>query len=213
MPLTPLQAAVLDHFKHRPVATLGQLRSALNLSHLTVFRVLKQHGYFSSFNHNLGLAEKWEQARQASSQREEQQIYAIVLAHVRRYEGKLAYEGDSPLNEEGDRTTNALEQRWRQTKRCCRVRHGRAKLVRDRRVLPATALLVGNLAIEEYVKVVVGSLAQLPERLAEVGSSVPPFRGGKSAQTLEKIGPLPRSWLRQDNFLEELLAVCPPPEE
>jgi hypothetical protein len=52
MPLTPQQAAVLDHFKHRPVATLEQLRSALDISHMTVFRALKQHGYFTSFNHN-----------------------------------------------------------------------------------------------------------------------------------------------------------------
>jgi hypothetical protein len=52
MPLTPHQAAVLDHFKHRPVVTLAQLRSALGLSAMTVSRALKQHGYFSSFNHN-----------------------------------------------------------------------------------------------------------------------------------------------------------------
>jgi hypothetical protein len=52
MPLPPQQAAVIDRFKHRPVATLQQLRSALDISHMTVFRALKQHGYFSSFNHN-----------------------------------------------------------------------------------------------------------------------------------------------------------------
>jgi len=52
MPIPPQQAAVLDHFKHRPVSTMEQLRSALDISHMTVFRALKQHGYFSSFNHN-----------------------------------------------------------------------------------------------------------------------------------------------------------------
>ncbi len=52
MPLTPQQAAVLDHFKRRPVATMEQLRSAAGTSHMTVFRVLKQRGYFTSFNHN-----------------------------------------------------------------------------------------------------------------------------------------------------------------
>jgi hypothetical protein len=51
MLLPPHQAAVLDHFKHRPVATLEQLRSALGLSHMTVFRALTKHGYFRSFNH------------------------------------------------------------------------------------------------------------------------------------------------------------------
>src|SRR5260370_14856893 len=52
MPLPPHQAAVLHHCKHRTVAAMGQLRSALDTSHMTVFRALKQHGYFASFNHN-----------------------------------------------------------------------------------------------------------------------------------------------------------------
>jgi hypothetical protein len=199
-------------------AIFGELRQALRLrsagkTPLSDGYQLPAREQRSVKEELLGLCVKWERARQSSSRAEEQEIYGIVVEHVRRYEGKLTYEGDSPLAEEGDRTTNALEQWWRQTKRRCRVRHGRANLVRDMRVLPATALLVGNLTIEEYVKVVVGTLAQLPERLAEVASSVPPFRMGQSEQRLEKVGQLPRSWLRQDNFLEELLAVCPPPEE
>ncbi len=52
MSLATHQAAILHQFKHRPVATLEQLRSLGGISHMTVFRVLKQHGYFTSFNHN-----------------------------------------------------------------------------------------------------------------------------------------------------------------
>jgi hypothetical protein len=52
MPQTPRQAAVLNYFARRPVATLAQLRATLSLSHMTVFRALKSHGYYSSFNHN-----------------------------------------------------------------------------------------------------------------------------------------------------------------
>jgi hypothetical protein len=54
---------------------------------------------------------------------------------------------------------------------------------------------------------------QLPERLAEVGASLEPFRGGKVEQAIEKVGRLPRGWLRQGNFLEDLLAACPPTED
>jgi len=52
MPPTPRQAAVLDYFARRPVATLDQVRSSLSVSHMTVFRALKAHGYYTSFNHN-----------------------------------------------------------------------------------------------------------------------------------------------------------------
>src|SRR5215472_13756968 len=52
MPLTPQHAAVLDYFKRRPIATLEQLRCCSGSSHMTVFRALKRHGYFTSFNHN-----------------------------------------------------------------------------------------------------------------------------------------------------------------
>src|SRR5260370_20035166 len=52
MPLPPHQAAVLHHCKHRTVAAMGQLRSALDTSAMPVVRALKQHGYFASFNHN-----------------------------------------------------------------------------------------------------------------------------------------------------------------
>jgi hypothetical protein len=86
---------------------------------------------------------------QGAARAEDREVYRVVLQHVRRYREKLAYEGETPLNEEGDRTTNALERWWRQAKRNCRVRHGRAELVRDMRVLRATAFLVGNLAIKE----------------------------------------------------------------
>src|SRR5262249_29760857 len=52
MPPTPRQAAVLDYFARRPVATLARVRSALAVSHMTVFRALSSAGYYTSFNHN-----------------------------------------------------------------------------------------------------------------------------------------------------------------
>jgi hypothetical protein len=207
------QAALWYELAH---AVFGELRAALRL-HSSSQTPLSDGYELSAAAQKtvkeelLGLAEKWEKSRDGSRQGEERRMYTIALEHVQRYQGKLVYEGETLLNEQGDRTTNMLERWWRQTKRRCRQRHGRTELVRDMRVLPATALLVGNLAIKEYVEVVVGTLPQLAERLAEVALSVPPFRGGKDGQVREKVGQLPRRVLRQPDFLEELLAVCPPP--
>src|SRR5438876_11661701 len=52
MTLTPEQARVLDFCKRRPVVTLTQIRTVVHLAPITIRRVLKEHGYFCSFNHN-----------------------------------------------------------------------------------------------------------------------------------------------------------------
>jgi hypothetical protein len=154
------------------------------------------------------LCEKWREEKDQCGKKEKE-MYEIVLTHVERYEGKLFYTGAEKLNEEGDRTTNELEREWRKSKRRCRVRHGRAELKREMQVLPAEALLVGNLEVPEYVAVVLGSLREFPQRLAEVGSAAS-FRSWKARQQPRKVGQLPRSFLRRPNFLAHLLQVCPP---
>src|SRR5258708_6093208 len=65
---------------------------------------------------------------------------------------------------------DGLERTWRENKRRCRGRHGRAQVKKDMQALPAEAMLVGNLAIPAYVEAVVESWAELPQRLAEVAS-------------------------------------------
>jgi hypothetical protein len=75
--------------------------------------------------------------------------------------------------------------------------------------LPAEALLVGNLEIAEYVAVVLGSMDELPQRLAEVGSGAS-FRSWKARQQPRQVGQLPRSFLLRRNFLADLLQACPP---
>jgi hypothetical protein len=77
-------------------------------------------------------------------------------------------------------------------------------------VMPAEALLVGNLEVPEYVAVVVGSLGELAQRLAELGSSTESFRSWKARQQPCQVGRLPRPILRRQNFLDHLLQVCPP---
>jgi hypothetical protein len=153
------------------------------------------------------VCEAW-RARKEESGEKEKQLYEIALEHVERYEEKLFYRGEEKLNEEGDRTTNELQRRWRKAKRRCRRHHGNAELKKELQVLPAEALLVGNLEVPEYVGAVLGSMADLPQRLAEVGGGES-FQAWQARQHPRQVGQLPRSFLRRHNFLTRLLQVCP----
>jgi hypothetical protein len=52
MSLTTSEAAVVARLRHLRVATMATLRNLLDISHMTVVRALRKHGYFTSFNHN-----------------------------------------------------------------------------------------------------------------------------------------------------------------
>lgn len=107
-----------------------------------------------------------------------------------------------------ERTTNQRESLWGAAKRRCRRATGRGCLNREFRAMPAEMLLVGNLAIERYVEVVLGSLANLPDKLAEAAQSAGPYSHWRGQRTTRNTGRLPRRLLARENFLEQLLAVC-----
>jgi hypothetical protein len=210
-----IQAAAARYEKAH--AVFGELRQALRLGSVGKTPMSDTYPLGQQEQQEVkrdlkGLCGKW---REESGRcgREEREMYEIVLTHVERYEGKLFYDGLEKLNEEGDRTTNELEREWRKAKRRCRGRHGRAELKKDMQVMPAEALLVGNLEIPEYVAAVLGSLDELPQRLAELDSSAASFHSWQARQQPCKIGQLPRSFLRRNNFLAHLLQVCPPVAE
>ena len=69
-------------------------------------------------------------------------------------------------------------------------------------------MLVGNLAIPEYVEVVVGSLDKLPEKLAQASRCAGTYSHWRGQQQPFQTGRLPRRLLAQENFLENLLGVC-----
>jgi hypothetical protein len=52
MALTASEAAVVERLRHLRVATMATLRNLLDISHMTVVRALRKHGYLTSFNHN-----------------------------------------------------------------------------------------------------------------------------------------------------------------
>ena len=50
--LTDTEQNVVRWLRQEKVATMLQLRQHFHVSHMTVVRALKKHGYFSSYNHN-----------------------------------------------------------------------------------------------------------------------------------------------------------------
>ena len=50
--LTDRQQELFDWLRKRTVATMRQLRHQCQVSHMTVFRALKKHGYCTSYNYN-----------------------------------------------------------------------------------------------------------------------------------------------------------------
>jgi hypothetical protein len=52
MYLTTHENAVIDLVRESNVITMVMARSALSISHMTVFRALKKYGYFTSYNKN-----------------------------------------------------------------------------------------------------------------------------------------------------------------
>jgi hypothetical protein len=75
-----------------------------------------------------------------------------------------------------DRTNNAVEHFFGQQNQAMRRRTGRKNLGRDLEDLPAEAALVHNLSKPDYVRIVIGSLEQLPARFASVRPLDSPLR-------------------------------------
>ena len=97
----------------------------------------------------------------------------IVGEHLDRYWGQLSAGPEDPCRE---RTTNGLESWWGNSKRRCRKRHGRKKLTREFRSLPAEYMLIANLENPKYVELLLdGDLSKLAEKLADAGRTAGPW--------------------------------------
>jgi len=112
---------------------------------------------------------------------------------------------------EGDtaRTTNALESDWSGLKRGRRRLHGRGKLTRDFHALPEEYILLLNLENPVYVDVVLdGSVDHLAKKFSEVNCRSVSFSSWRAEQHRRLPGELPRRLLRQDGFIDHLVAAC-----
>ena len=150
------------------------------------------------------LKREFRERKESVSDQQEKKLYTVVLKHVEKYWDEL-----QPLVTDlsGERTTNKLEGWWGEAKRSSRKIHGRRKLTRDLQSLPEEWMLVPNLNRPGYVEAVLGSLDRLPQKLAEAGRTAGPYSHWRCRQQPLKLGRLPKKLLRQDNFVDDLLAV------
>jgi len=100
-------------------------------------------------------------------------VHAVVLRYLQRHGGRL-FGHPARRDEDGRvlavvaRTNNALEHLFGGHKQELRRRLGRAHLARDLQQQPAQAALVRNLRHPDYVRVLCGSLDDLPDAFAEL---------------------------------------------
>ncbi|MBU1495068.1 MAG: DUF2924 domain-containing protein [Actinobacteria bacterium] len=100
-------------------------------------------------------------------------VHAVVLRYLQRHGGRL-FGHPARRDEDGrvlavvERTNNALEHFFGGRKQELRRRLGRVHLARDLQQQPAQAALVANLRHPDYVRVLYGSLDDLPDAFAEL---------------------------------------------
>ena len=108
----------------------------------------------------------------------------IILRYLRRYGDKL-FGHPIRCDDEGrivavvDRTNNVVEHFFSHQKQRLRRRLGRAHLGRDLEQQPAQVALVANLRSPEYVRVLCGSIENLPSVFAVVDADPAAVDGGR----------------------------------
>lgn len=138
----------------------------------------------------------------------ELKLYDIVEVHLKKYGPYLfPAKTNGAVENNKVRTTNGIEFHWSEGKRTRRQTHGRTKLTRDFNALPSEYMLIPNLNNPRYVEIVLGSLEQLPEKLAEAGKTSGPYSDWYKRQKPMHIGRLPAYLLRKENFIDNLIDI------
>jgi len=156
------------------------------------------------------LRETYRQRCHEEGDSDQSKPYQIVVDHLDKYwshllpQAEVDGEASTPSPE---RTTNGLESHWGQCKRGRRKTHGRSKLTRDLQAMPQEYMLIPNLENPRYVELVLGSLDQLPQKLAEAGRTAGPFSHWQRQQQPLNLGRLPKRLLRKDNFIDHLFGT------
>ena len=149
---------------------------------------------------------------QSIADEKEKKLYEIASKHIEKYEPYLINE--SNLNDNSEkitRTTNKLEQTWGSAKRTKRQITGKKKLTREFNALPKEYMLVQNLKNPDYVALVVGDIAKLPQKLADVGSHAKSFSRWLKKQHIKNLSRISKNTLRKDSFIEDLVELSKQP--
>lgn len=155
------------------------------------------------------LRKQFNESIRSCSGSNELNLYEIVGVHFKKY-GPYLFP-DKPngaMGKNNVRTTNGIEFHWSAGKRTRRQTHGRTKLTRDFNALPPEYMLIPNLNNPRYVEIVLGSLDQLAEKLADAGKTAGPYSDWYNRQKLTHIGRLPARLLRNENFIGDLADIC-----
>lgn len=156
----------------------------------------------------LELRNQFDEQSHTCTNPKEQKFYDITLTHLDKYTPYLFPGQGSRLGEKMFvRTTNGIETEWGARKRIRRQTHGRRKLTRDFQSLPEEYMLVSNLMNPRYVEIVLGSLDQLPEKLAEAGKTAGPYSHWCKRKNPLNIGRIPAHLLRKENFIDNLIDI------
>ena len=154
------------------------------------------------------LRKQFEENKRNCSYPKELKLYDIAQVHLEKYEPYLF-----PVKTNGTeeakivRTTNGLESHWSEGKRARRQIHGRSKLTRDFHALPSQYMLIPNLKNPCYIEIVLGSLEQLPDKMAEAGRTSGSYSDWCKRQKPMHIGRLPVRLLRRENFIDDLIDI------
>jgi len=154
------------------------------------------------------LRKQFEENKRNCSYPKELKLYDIAQVHLEKYEPYLF-----PVKTNGTeeakivRTTNGLESHWSEGKRARRQIHGRSKLTRDFHALPSQYMLIPNLNNPCYIEIVLGSLEQLPDKMAEAGRTSGSYSDWCKRQKPMHIGRLPVRLLRRENFIDDLIDI------
>ena len=73
--------------------------------------------------------------------------------------------------------------------------------------MPQEYMFIPNLENPRYTELVLGSLDQLPQKLAEAGRTAGPVSHWQKQQQPLNLGRLPKRLLRKDNFIDHLLGT------
>jgi hypothetical protein len=136
------------------------------------------------------------------------ELYQIALGYLDKHSACLSTTREASIpNGLLQRTTNALEAHWGASKKGARLRHGRSKLTRDFQAHPPELMLLPNLNKPEYVRIVLGRIENLPDKLAEAGANAGSFQDWRQKHRSLKLGKLSTRVLRKPNFLEDVLEL------
>lgn len=154
------------------------------------------------------LRKQFDESIRSCTDSNELKLYDIVEVHLKKYGPYLfPAKTNGAVENNNVRTTNGIEFHWSEGKRTRRQTHGRTKLTRDFNALPPEYMLIPNLNNPRYVEIVLGSLEQLPEKLAEAGKTSGPYIDWYRRQKPMHIGRLPARLLRKENFIDDLIDI------